>query len=225
MGKKLYQHYKVFDIDNVCGDDSWNIHSYEAKTILIELKQNKEDMKTVKISKDDLNFLINKIRYGILPKHTDYNKITKEISKLFSIDNIEDSNSENIGKNLKPFDLEAAKAGKPVYTRDGRKARIVCFDRIDARPILALVPSTDGKGEDVFDYFVSGKRIANSLESDLDLMMLPEKKEGWVNIYKGNNGISKYDCGDIVFNIKEEAIQYAQNDDKYITTVKISWEE
>ena len=57
--------------------------------------------------------------------------------------------------NLKPFDLEAAKAGKPVYTRDGRKARIICFDRIDAKPILALVPSTDGKGEDVFDYFVS----------------------------------------------------------------------
>ena len=75
--------------------------------------------------------------------------------------------------NLKPFDLEAAKAGKPVCTRDGRKARIICFDRIDARPILALVSSTDGKGEDVFGYFVSGKRIANALESGLDLMMLP----------------------------------------------------
>lgn len=31
--------------------------------------------------------------------------------------------------NLKPFDLEAAKAGKPVCTRDGRKARIISFDR------------------------------------------------------------------------------------------------
>lgn len=86
--------------------------------------------------------------------------------------------------NLKPFDIQKAKEGKPVCTRDGRKARIICFDRIDAKPILALVPSTDGKGEDVFDYFVSGKRIANSLESDLDLMMLPEKKEGWINVKK-----------------------------------------
>ena len=30
--------------------------------------------------------------------------------------------------NLKPFNLEAAKQGKPVCTRDGRKARIICFD-------------------------------------------------------------------------------------------------
>ena len=80
--------------------------------------------------------------------------------------------------NLKPFDLQKAREGKPVYTRNGRKARIVCFDRVNAKPILALVRSTDGKGEDVFDYFVSGKRLANALESDLDLMMLPEKKEG-----------------------------------------------
>ena len=29
--------------------------------------------------------------------------------------------------NLKEFDLEAAKAGKPVCTKDGRKARIICF--------------------------------------------------------------------------------------------------
>ena len=31
--------------------------------------------------------------------------------------------------NLKPFNLKAAKEGKPVCTRDGRKARIICFDR------------------------------------------------------------------------------------------------
>lgn len=31
--------------------------------------------------------------------------------------------------NFKPFDLEAAKAGKPVCTRDGRKVRIISFDR------------------------------------------------------------------------------------------------
>ena len=40
-------------------------------------------------------------------------------------------NKENMEEkklNLKEFDLEAAKAGKPVCTRDGRKARIICFD-------------------------------------------------------------------------------------------------
>ena len=41
---KLYQHYKVFDIDNVDGDVFFCVHNYKAKTLTIEIKQNKEDM-------------------------------------------------------------------------------------------------------------------------------------------------------------------------------------
>ena len=153
-----------------------------------------------------------------------------EIMNLFIPSDTEHSSSEKIGKNLKPFDLEAAKAGKPVCTRDGRKARIICFDRIDAKPILALVPSTDGKGEDAFDYFVSGKRIANSLESDLDLMMLPEKKEGWVNVYKRENEyICENECcvftGIAVFKSEGEAKRNINKNKIYVNTIKITWEE
>ena len=124
--------------------------------------------------------------------------------------------------NLKSFDIKKAKEGYPVCTRDGRKARIICFDRIDAKPILALVPSTDGKGEDVFDYFVSGKRIASALESDLDLVMLPEKKEGWVNVYKGIDGVtfSKHP-----YTSKDEAIKKSGILSGRIDTIKVSWEE
>lgn len=40
----------------------------------------------------------------------------------------------------KPFDLEQAKAGKPVCTRDGHKARIICFDaKLENYSIIALV--------------------------------------------------------------------------------------
>ena len=53
--------------------------------------------------------------------------------------------------NLKPFDLEAAKAGKPVCTRDGRKARIICFNAKRDAPIIALVTTNYGK-EIAFDY-------------------------------------------------------------------------
>lgn len=115
---------------------------------------------------------------------------------------------------LKPFDLQKAREGKPVYTRDGRKARIICFDRIDARPILALVVSSDGKGEDVFDYFVSGKRIANTLESDLDLMMLSEKRSGWAKVRKDIN----------LYDTKEEADRKMIGNDEYVTA-KVCWEE
>ena len=128
--------------------------------------------------------------------------------------------------NLKPFDLEAAKAGKLICTRDGRKARIVCFDRIDAKPILALVLSTDGKGEDVLSYFVSGKRMANSLESDLDLMMLPEEKEGYVNLYHNCNDKYAARLGNtVIYKDKEFAEDMAKGDPNYIKTVKVQWEE
>ena len=47
----------------------------------------------------------------------------KPYDKYFSNGTV--SNTDNLPKsNLKPFDLEAAKSGKPVCTRDGRKARI-----------------------------------------------------------------------------------------------------
>ena len=45
-------------------------------------------------------------------------------------------------KNMEPFNLELAKKGYPVCTRDGRKARIVDFykrDWIAEYPIIALV--------------------------------------------------------------------------------------
>lgn len=47
---------------------------------------------------------------------------------------------------MKPFDLEKAKAGAPLCTREGFRARIVCFDANNDRfPIVALLEGEDGK--------------------------------------------------------------------------------
>ena len=78
--------------------------------------------------------------------------------------------------NLKPFDLEKAKAGKPVCTRDGRKARIICFDAKGTFSIIALI---DEKVEEfVLSYTADGKYSGEIAICNKDLMMLPEKKEG-----------------------------------------------
>lgn len=46
--------------------------------------------------------------------------------------------------NLKPFDLQKAREGKPVCTRGGRKARIICFDKKEKDfPIVALIEGLD----------------------------------------------------------------------------------
>lgn len=77
--------------------------------------------------------------------------------------------------NLKPFSLEAAKAGKPVCTMDGRKARIICFDKKGGTPIVGLIQE-DGF-ETVATFNESGLCLINGA---YNLMMLPEKKEGWM---------------------------------------------
>lgn len=129
-------------------------------------------------------------------------------------------NKENMEEkklNLKEFNLEAAKAGKPVCTRDGRKARIICFDAKCNKPIVALI--YDCNKETVFQYLENGRFFVDQIDK-YDLMMLHQKKEGWINIYK--------DFEDTVccaYLTKEDALKNRSIEDGYITTIKIEWEE
>lgn len=158
--------------------------------VFIKIKQNKEDM-------EDLDKI--KVR--------DYTKV-EELNVM-----------EEKKLNLKPFDIQKAREGKPVCTRDGRKARIICFDRRlfyknVSYPILALVECSDGE-DDVCGYNEKGKvLIEDGAEYKNDLMMLPEKKEGWVNVYK-----------DSVYDTKDDALIGRSEIRGYIDTIKISWEE
>ena len=123
--------------------------------------------------------------------------------------------------NLKPFDIQKAREGKPVCTRDGRKARILCFDRIsgdDYYKIVACVTAFDGDFEEVLFYGIDGYIVDSQNPKDEDLMMLPEKKEGWVNVYKGGLLDTKS------YNTRKEAFDKACPKG-YITTTKINWEE
>lgn len=77
---------------------------------------------------------------------------------------------------MKPFNLEEAKAGKPVRTRSGNRANILIYDSEDVRyPIVALVYFDDGttcphaySKDGLWD-------IGN--EDENDLFMIDEKEE------------------------------------------------
>ena len=115
--------------------------------------------------------------------------------------------------NLKPFDIQKAREGKPVCTRDGRKARIICFDAKGTFPIIALVD--ENAEEYAFSYTEDGKFSAETAISNKDLMMLPEKKKGWVNIYE-----------DMRIYASEEGAKMGISPERtYITTTKVEWEE
>lgn len=81
---------------------------------------------------------------------------------------------------MKAFDLERAKAGDPVMTRDGKDVRIVCFDRVGNYPILALVKFETGN-EDVYAFDFNGNSVRHN---HLNLVMKPKKKVYHYAIYK-----------------------------------------
>ena len=113
--------------------------------------------------------------------------------------------------NLKPFDIQKAREGKPVCTRDGRKARILCFDlKNNVCPIVAAVE--ENNMEVLYHYDTKGLNCYK--KSEIDLMMLPEKKEGWINVYKER-------C----YESKEEAIRHIAPGTHYIDTIRVEWED
>lgn len=125
---------------------------------------------------------------------------------------------------MKPFDLEKAKAGASICTRNGSKARIVCFDANNKRfPLVALIKDSDNSEEYPVLYTKEGNFFDGEADSLKDLFMVGEKKEGWINIYKG----LEEKCIGVVYNTKEDAMSRKINEKStiYITTVKVEWEE
>ena len=171
-----------------CGDKRFEVIA-RAKADLLKSTNIERDEKEMAVID---NILFRCAQIGWLEKYE------KEVEKM----------------DLKPFDLEKAKAGKLVCTRDGRKARIICFDKKnDYYPIIALV-ETEGK-ECIFQYTSNGEYLeGNENNSHSNLVMLPEKKEGWTNLFKSST-----------YSTKEEAMKYRNKCNDYIDTIKISWEE
>lgn len=182
-------------------------------TKFIEIKQTKEDME----EKNNGNTLLNVLTDKYVNGDICYDDFEKEVKALYSC-------KEEIKPTLKPFDLEAAKAGKPVCTRDGYKARIICFDAKGMhQPIVALV--TQDNGVEYIETYYSNGRFNDDINSQSsgDLMMLPEKKEGWVNVYHNEKG--EYWSEQVLFSTKKEAVDFVHDHAQYVTTVKIDWEE
>ena len=129
------------------------------------------------------------------------------------------------GIDMKQFNLNEylKNPDRKIVTRDGHNARIISTDRKSptGHNIVVLLDygseeistTCDNNGETEF---------CSPFQSKGDLFFVPEKKEGWVNIYEYN---SKIATGTVVYNTKEEAESAKGNRFDYISTIKIEWEE
>ena len=81
---------------------------------------------------------------------------------------------------MKPFNLQAAKAGAPIVTRDGRPAKFIAHVA-EAHPSQRLLVLIDGC---VLAKFENGKYASSPAHvSDNDLFMAPVKRTVWANVY------------------------------------------
>lgn len=124
---------------------------------------------------------------------------------------------------MKQFDLQEylKNPNLKVVTRDGRSVRIVCTNRLDENyPVIALV--NNEFTEKCYSYSEFGKiyKFANG-DCELDLLFAPEKKEGWINLFKVNSATTTGE----VYNTEEEAKSAIAKSLVYISTVKVEWEE
>lgn len=127
---------------------------------------------------------------------------------------------------MKEFDLEKAKSGAPVCTRDGRPARIICWDFTEVElmreyKIIALIDY--GDYEKIEMYNCAGESRTRHEKGKNNLMMAPVKREGWINICKDEYGVPV--TIERIWKSEESARNAANGDESYIATAKIEWEE
>ena len=77
---------------------------------------------------------------------------------------------------------------RPVQTRDGRKARVLCTNKVGGQPVVVLVEVCSE--ETIQTVNIDGSFHNNEgARSNYDIMNIPEKRtlEGWFNIKPETN--------------------------------------
>lgn len=117
---------------------------------------------------------------------------------------------------MKPFDLVEALKGKPVITRDGKKVvEIIHLSSMrNERNVLAVFEN------DCMLYKHNGTCMLNLGDCHRsDLIMAPEKKSVWVNVYEYDNGQMWIGCA---CDSEEKARIPKHYSGKYIKTIEIT---
>ena len=123
---------------------------------------------------------------------------------------------------MKPFSLEEylENPKRKVVTRGGSPVKIHCTNYNTDQPIIAEI-----EGTNLSESFNKDGKWLHLEDSEKDLFFAPEKQEGWMNIYKHNDG--HYEGDGNIYNTEEEckAKQTSCYRYQYLTTIKIEWED
>ena len=117
---------------------------------------------------------------------------------------------------MKPFSLEEylKNPSRKIVTRDGKNVKIHCTNCVGAHPVIAEI-----EGEK-YSYFYDKNGGYHFRPSISDLFFAPEKKEGWINLFRDPTNNEIY-CSK-VYPTKEKAMDSIG---AFYATIKVEWEE
>lgn len=112
---------------------------------------------------------------------------------------------------------------RPIVTRDGNLARIICTNRDDEnKPIVTLVRFEDG--EAIMTYNENGEIDKGPCPYDLFFAPEPKtKKVGWMNVCKYGDTQHFSLVGGVIHPTREQAL--TESPDYVVDTIQIRWEE
>ena len=128
---------------------------------------------------------------------------------------------------MKQFSLDEyhKNPSKPLVTRSGLSARIVCDDAPGDFPVIAIIDkmSTVDNCVTHVAYRKNGLVNPDGVHSPYDLFFASKKCEGWVNIFKNDDGENFVTYS--IYKSKEDAEREEKQRSDYIASVEIKWEE
>ena len=122
---------------------------------------------------------------------------------------------------MKQFNLEEylKNPSKKVVTRGGLPVKIYCTNFVTLhKPVIAEIA---GRGYSQ-SFTKEGRFYEDTYESSEDLFFASEKHEGWLNLYRSALDVIYAGC---VYTSEKEAKEHIDDTQRYVTTVKIEWEE
>lgn len=122
---------------------------------------------------------------------------------------------------MKQFNLDEylVNPNKKVVTRDGRNVTIHCTNFDGFTPIIAEI-----EGERYSTAFCKNGKIIDDKDTSCDLFFVPEKHEGWINVFEDANGNPTI-VDSRIFASKEEAEKEGKDKKCYVVTTKVGWGE
>lgn len=125
------------------------------------------------------------------------------------------------GENDSKFDIELAKKGEAIHTRDNCKARLICSD-VKGDYIVVLVEDENGN-EDVYKYTKEGK-LKDVKKPEHDLFMGSAKEVGYINLYQTDGELTNTPLLSKDKAIKAIKRQIEDDNVIYLSTLEITYQ-